>query len=86
MVVTLESEMSSERVLIVGIIGLGHLHPRLYMPPLGAVPNTKVIAVAEGDKTLRDAFCAEFGVSRYESVKAVIVPQRENDGSRLIRG
>ena len=68
--------MPSERILRVGIVGLGHLHPRLYMPLFGAVGRTKVVAVAEADKALRDAFCADFAVKGYESVAGMLSAEK----------
>ena len=68
--------MPSERILKVGIVGLGHLHPRLYMPLFGAVGKTKVVAVAEADKALREGFCADFGVKGYKSVEAMLAGEK----------
>jgi len=68
--------MPCERILKVGIVGLGHLHPRLYMPIFGAVPSIKVIAVSEADKALRDAFCADFGVKAFDSVAGMLSAEK----------
>lgn len=65
----------SKRVLNVGIVGLGHLHPRLYMPLFQMVPTTNVVAAAEGDAKLRDAFCADFGVSGYSTLKDMLAAE-----------
>jgi predicted dehydrogenase len=64
--------MYSEGRLRVAIVGLGHLHPRFYMPIFAAVGRTKVVAAVEADKALRDAFCADFGVNGYPSVEAML--------------
>ncbi len=51
--------------LKVGIIGLGHLHPRTYMPHFQATPSTKVVAASDPLKRLREGFAAVFGVRAY---------------------
>jgi len=61
-----------DRVLKVGIVGLGHLHPRAYMPLFGAVESMEVAAVAEPDERLRDAFCRDFGVRGYPTLEAML--------------
>ncbi len=60
------------KVLKVGIVGLGHLHPRLYMPLFTAAPNTEVVAVAEADGALRESFGADFGLKGYGSLEAML--------------
>lgn len=50
------------RVLRVAVVGLRHLHPRLYMPLFQATPLTNVVAVVEADGRLRRAFASEFGL------------------------
>ncbi len=47
------------------IIGLGHLHPRTYMPHFQATPDVKVVAVAEPLDVLRGPFARDFGVNAY---------------------
>jgi len=65
--------MSNEkRVLNVGIVGLAHLHPRLYMPIFAAGEQTQVVAVAEGDNELRGAFCKDFNINGYPDVQAML--------------
>ncbi|MEA1951888.1 MAG: Gfo/Idh/MocA family oxidoreductase, partial [Planctomycetota bacterium] len=49
-------------VLKVGVIGLGHLHPRTYMPHFEAAADTQVVAASDADKSLRDSFAADFQV------------------------
>jgi len=61
-----------KRVLNVGIVGLQHLHPRLYMPQFEAVPTTRVVAVSEEDTKLRTSFCDDYGVKGYSSLKEML--------------
>ncbi|MBN2291914.1 MAG: Gfo/Idh/MocA family oxidoreductase [Pirellulales bacterium] len=51
--------------LKVGVIGLGHLHPRTYMPHFQAAADTRVVAVSDADESLRDSFAADFQVRAY---------------------
>ena len=51
--------------LRVGIIGLGHLHPRTYMPHFEATKTTEVVAASDPLKTLREGFAHDFGVRAY---------------------
>lgn len=51
----------------IGIIGLGHLHPRSYMPHFEAL-GAEVVAVAEKDAGLREAFCKDFKLQGYSNV------------------
>ena len=51
--------------LKVAIIGLGHLHPRDYMPHFQAADATEVVAVSDADESLRGAFAADYGVRAY---------------------
>ena len=57
-----------QQTLNVGIVGLQHLHPRLYMPLFNAVETTNVAAVMEENTRLREAFCDDFGVNGYTSL------------------
>lgn len=57
-----------QSVLNVGVIGLGHLHPRLYMPLMNEAAGLKVVACVEGDESLRQSFCKDFGVAGYATV------------------
>ncbi len=68
--------MKASKPLNVGIIGLGHLHPRSYMPIFAALDDTRVVGVAEADTGLRDRFCADFGVPGYPDVGALLAAQR----------
>jgi UDP-N-acetylglucosamine 3-dehydrogenase len=63
--------------LNVGIVGLGHLHPRLYMPLFESVPDLSVKAAAESDEGLLESFCSDFGVKGYPSLEEML------DGGKL---
>ena len=67
--------MSSDRPMNVAIVGLGHLHPRSYMP-LFATPATKVVAAVDPLTGLREAFCADFGVKGYADVDAMLKAEK----------
>lgn len=58
--------------LKVAILGLGHLHPRSYMPLFQAAPAFQVTAVMEPDSGLRDAFARDFGLAGYASLPALL--------------
>ncbi|HOR26682.1 MAG TPA: Gfo/Idh/MocA family oxidoreductase [Candidatus Sumerlaeota bacterium] len=64
--------MPAARTLRIGIVGLGHLHPRLYMPHFQALPGVEVTAVAEPDQRLREAFAADFGLRAYASLNDLL--------------
>ena len=53
------------RTLSVGFIGLAHLHPRSYMPLFAATADAPVVAVAEANPAVLDAFTREFPVHGY---------------------
>lgn len=65
----------TEKVLSVAVVGLGHLHPRSYMPLFEAEAATCVVAAVEADAALRDSFCADFGVRGYASVDALLAEE-----------
>ena len=67
---------NADRILNVGVVGLGHLHPRTYMPLFEAASSTQVVAAADADSGLRDAFCADFGVEGYETVDSMLGAQK----------
>lgn len=67
-----ETAVKSEKMLKVAIVGLAHLHPRSYMPLFAAEPSTKVVAVVEEDKKLREAFSKDFGISGYAQLDAML--------------
>ncbi|MBT3374335.1 MAG: Gfo/Idh/MocA family oxidoreductase [Lentisphaerae bacterium] len=58
--------------LKVAIIGLGHLHPRSYMPLFEAVQDTEVVAVVETDTAMRETFCADFALPGFATVDALL--------------
>ncbi len=58
--------------LKVAIVGLGHLHPRSYMPLFAGQPDTRVVAVVEASEELRKPFCADFGVAGYADLDAML--------------
>ena len=64
--------MDGKRQLAVGIIGLGHLHPRLYMPLFRQAGATEVVAAMDPDTSLCDSFCADFGVQGYATVEELL--------------
>lgn len=66
----------SSKQLNVGIIGLGHLHPRLYMPLFANCPDTKVVAVSEKNEQLLNSFCQDFQVKGYNDYQAMIKEQK----------
>jgi len=67
--------MAQQDALKVGIIGLEHLHPRLYMPLFDAVEQTDVVAVAETEGDLREAFCRDFGIAGYASCDELLAAE-----------
>ncbi len=64
--------MTGQQALKLGIVGLGHLHPRLYMPLFRQVPSLQVVAVSEKDSSLRSPFCAEFKVDGYPDLDQML--------------
>ncbi len=60
------------KTLKVGIIGLGHLHPRTYMPHFQATETTQVVAVSDEIKKLREDFAKDFGVRAYADWKRLL--------------
>ena len=65
-------KVSVRQPLKVAIVGLGHLHPRSYMPLFAAVPDFQVVAVAEPDAALREPFCRDFGLRGYAKLNALL--------------
>lgn len=53
--------------LKVAIVGLGHLHPRSYMPLFEAFKSMKVTSVVEKNTELRESFCRDFGLTGYSA-------------------
>lgn len=64
--------MANSNALRVAIIGLGHLHPRSYMPLFEAVEDTEVVAVAEADAAMREAFCADFAIPGFATIDELL--------------
>ncbi len=62
--------------LKVGLIGLGHLHPRQYMPLFESCPLTRVTAVSEHSEELLKSFCQDFGVKGYTDYRKMIAEER----------
>jgi predicted dehydrogenase len=58
--------------LKIALIGLGHLHPRSYMPLFKMVPPFQVTAVMEPDAGLREAFVKDFAVPGFASLPALL--------------
>ena len=67
-----EARAELKRTLAVGMVGLQHLHPRLYMPLFDTAVTTKVVAVMEKKTRLRRAFCDDFAVNGYASLGAML--------------
>ena len=67
---------AEKKVLKVGIVGLGHLHPRSYMPLFAAEPATNVVAVVEQDGALRKPFCKDFNVKGYARLDPMLAAER----------
>ncbi len=66
----------ANKQLNVGIIGLAHLHPRLYMPLLANCPDTKVVAVSEQNEQLLKSFCDDFAVKGYADYQKMIKEEK----------
>lgn len=57
--------MANNNTLNVAIIGLGHLHPRAYMPLFENHPALQVVAASDSNETLLRSFCQDFGLSAH---------------------
>ncbi|MBI5381214.1 MAG: Gfo/Idh/MocA family oxidoreductase [Opitutae bacterium] len=66
----------SDKVLKVAIVGLGHLHPRSYMPLFAMIPATRAVAVVEQNAAMREAFAKEFGVTPYADLDAMLKKEK----------
>jgi predicted dehydrogenase len=62
--------------LKVAIVGLGHLHPRLYMGLFKTLSSVRVTAVVEKDAKLRNPFCTDFGVTGYSDLKQMLAADK----------
>ncbi len=63
--------------LKVAIIGLGHLHPRGYMPLFESCPKTEVVAACDRDVNLVTGFSRDFGLRGYTDLEKLL------DGERI---
>jgi len=61
--------------LRVGIIGLGHLHPRTYMPHFEATSATTVVAASDPIESLREGFESDFGVRTYADWRKLLAAE-----------
>ena len=61
--------------LKIGVIGLGHLHPRTYMPHFEATRSTQVVAASDQLEELRKDFEKDFGVRTYASWKKLLAEE-----------
>src|SRR5690349_14814993 len=62
--------------LAVGIIGLRHLHPRGYMRSFESVTDFSVVAAAESDANVREAFRRDFPVRCYADWREMLERER----------
>ena len=63
--------------LNVVIVGLAHLHPRLYMTLFSSLQSTmRVSAAVEKDPSLLDPFCADYGVAGYKDLDQMLAAER----------
>ena len=64
--------MVENNFIRVGVVGLAHLHPRLYMPLFEKVDTTQVVVAVESDSALLDSFCREYSVEGYSTVEEMV--------------
>ena len=64
--------MPAEKILDVAIIGLGHLHPRTYMPLFENCKHTRVVAAFDKDPGLLEEFCNDFGLHGYQQLDTLL--------------
>jgi predicted dehydrogenase len=62
--------------LKVAVIGLGHLHPRSYMPHFQATPSTQVVAASDKLPALREDFANDFNVRAYGDWKQLLAGEK----------
>lgn len=62
--------------LNVGIIGLAHLHPSLYMPHFSGCAKTNVAAASDEKELLRNNFSKKFGVRTYADWRELISSEK----------
>lgn len=58
--------------LKVAIVGLGHLHPRGYMPLFENCPTTEVVAACDRNENLVKSFCRDFGLRGYTDLDRLL--------------
>lgn len=61
-----------DRTLLIAIIGLRHLHPRLYLPLFATTPGLRLVAVVEADAAVREAFARDTGVAAYPDLETML--------------
>jgi len=62
--------------LAVGILGLAHLHARGYLPHFAALEGMGVVAVAEANPAVREAFLADYPVRGYADWRQMLRRER----------
>lgn len=62
--------------LSVGLLGLSHLHPRLYMPLFHHVADMNVVAVSDANPELVEGFTRDFPVRGYADWPALLAAER----------
>ena len=68
--------MTESNPLSIGILGLGHLHPRAYMTLFGALPKTSVVAAADPEPTLLAGFVKDFSVRGYADWRELVAKEK----------
>ncbi len=63
-------------ILKVAIIGLGHLHPRSYMPLFENCDGTHVIAACDKNTELANSFCNDFNLKAYTEMENLLANER----------
>ncbi|MCF7837499.1 MAG: Gfo/Idh/MocA family oxidoreductase [Candidatus Marinimicrobia bacterium] len=63
--------MSSPKLRL-AVIGLGHLHPRAYMPLFEAQAGLEVTAAYDPDAARRAAFCQDYGLTGYATLDQLL--------------
>jgi len=64
--------MAENKLIRVGVVGLGHLHPRLYMPLFEKVAATEVVAAVEKDPVQLKSFCEDYSVLGFATVNDML--------------
>lgn len=66
----------NDGALSVGILGLRHLHPRSYVPLISAVDGLNLVAAAESDAAVLEAFAKDIPVRPYGDWREMIAKER----------